>query len=86
MIRPKRSSMKKRIVIIIAAMMTLAVLLCSCGQAQTFSGSKTGDEEHFDIDFEALNTSFSHELVMEEGRYFDVSIKTQAGNIALTIQ
>ena len=77
---------KKRWIINVAVMLAVSVFLCACTKGATFSGSKTGDEDHFDIDFEMLNTSYSHELEMKEGEAFDVTVEAESGNISLTIQ
>ena len=44
------------------AALLVVVFLCSCGSDATFDGNKTGDENHFDIEFNMLNTSYTHEL------------------------
>ncbi|WP_141107702.1 hypothetical protein [Butyrivibrio sp. YAB3001] len=66
--------------------MLVLVLLCSCGNDATFDGSKTGDANHFDIEFNVLNTSYTHELDMNEGESIDVQIEAESGDISLNIQ
>ena len=73
----------------LAGLVTITLLvaaLTGCGNNSTFDGSKTGDAEHFDIEFATLNTSYTHELELEEGDSLDVSVDKEAGDIALTIQ
>ncbi|WP_050008113.1 hypothetical protein [Butyrivibrio sp. WCE2006] len=62
------------------------LVLGACGKQATFNGSKTGDANHFDIDFETLNTSYSYDLEMKAGESIDVSVEKQAGDISITIQ
>ena len=73
----------------LAGLVTITLLvaaLTGCGNNSTFDGSKTGDADHFDIEFATLNTSFTHDLELTEGDSLDVSIVKEAGDIALTIQ
>ena len=78
-------STRGRVSAFFAALLVL-VFLCSCGSDATFDGSKTGDENHFDIDFNMLNTSYTHELDMNEGESIDVHIEAESGEISLNIQ
>ena len=77
---------KKRWIVNVAVVLAVSVFLCACTKGATFNGSKTGDEDHFDIDFEMLNTSYSHNLKMKEGEVLDVTVEAESGNISLTIQ
>ena len=52
----------------------LGILLCACSGKAKFDGSKTGDSSRFDIDFEMLNTSYSHDLSMKAGEEIEVSL------------
>lgn len=71
-----------------AAIAVMSVVSAACGMDENavFRGSKTGDENHFDIDFEMLNSAYGHELVMEEGEGIEVSIKKESGEISVLIQ
>ena len=75
-----------RINVLVTVVIAAAVLLSACGGEPTFNGSKTADSDHFDIDFEILNTTYSHEMVMEAGEQIDVSVEQRSGNISLLIQ
>ena len=66
--------------------MLMAAVLVGCDSGATFSGSKTGDENHFDIEFEVLNSSFSHDLELNEGESLEVTATKEAGKISLRIQ
>ena len=79
------SGLRGRVSVFLVAMVAL-VFLCSCGSDATFDGSKTGDANHFDIEFNALNTSYTHELDMNEGESIDVQIEAESGDISLSIQ
>ena len=77
--------LRGRVSVFLAALLVV-VFLCSCDSDATFDGSKTGNENHFDIEFNMLNTSYTHELEMKEGESIDVHIEVQSGNISLSIQ
>lgn len=77
---------KKRSALIVIKVLITSMLLCACTKRATFSGSKVGDENHFDIDFEILNTSYSHELEMKDGETIGVIVEAESGNISLVIQ
>ena len=64
---------------------TLGMILCACSSGSTFSGSKSGDEDHFDIEFEVLNTSYSHDLDMKAGESIDVAVTCDEGKISVLI-
>ncbi len=75
----------KYILLCITVVMTCAVL-AGCYKEAEFSGSKTGDDDRFDIDFEVLNRSYSHEFDMKAGESIDVSITRKSGNISIEIK
>ena len=78
--------MMKKVISAIGIIMLMATMLVGCGKGATFDGSKTGDGDHFDIEFKVLNTSFSHDLELKEGESLDVSVTKESGEISLLIQ
>lgn len=61
-------NIRKRYMMIAAiAVMSVVSVACAMNENAVFNGSKTGAENHFDIDFEMLNAAYEHKLVMEEG-------------------
>jgi hypothetical protein len=64
----------------------MEAMLVGCSNNATFSGSKTGDADHFDIEFEVLNSSFTHDLELEEGESLEVTATKESGKISLRIQ
>ncbi len=62
-----------------------AISVCGCTVSK-FDGSKTGDENHFDIEFKMLNTEFSHELKMQKGEDIEVAVEALSGNISVVIE
>lgn len=79
---------KKKRYMMMAAIAVMSVVSAACGMDENavFNGSKTGDENHFDLDFEMLNAAYEHELVMEEGETIEVSIQKESGEISVLIQ
>ena len=67
-------------------MLIVSTLLCACAQGAAFDGSITEDEDHFDMTFEVLNTSYSHELEMKEGEALEVTVDIESGDLSLLIQ
>ena len=78
--------MSKRKIKMVVLMLALALILSACGNTSIFNGSKTGDENCFDIEFSILNTSYTHDMELAAGDSVDVEIESNAGNISLMIQ
>lgn len=78
--------MKKFIFTLFSIVMFFLVSACAGLNDSTFSGSKTGDDNHYDITFDILNTTFSHELNMEQGERIHVQIEKKSGDIKVMIQ
>ena len=67
---------------------SILCLLSSCGSnnVTAFNGRKVADANHFDIDFEVLNTTYTHEIAMKENESIDVLITKSSGDISVLIQ
>ncbi|SCY65702.1 PPC domain-containing protein [Butyrivibrio sp. INlla14] len=76
----------KRVICCLTIVMLMAAMLVGCSNNATFSGSKTGDADHFDIEFEVLNSSFTHYLELKEGESLEVTATKESGKISLRIQ
>lgn len=78
----------KRNILTMAMAVMLLLGLCACGTNDnaTFNGSKTGDAEYFDIDFEILNDTYTHNLVLKDGDSIAISIEKESGVISLLVQ
>ena len=78
-----KKAMHRTIFMIIV--LILGTVLSGCREDSVFDGSKTGDDDHYDIDFEMLNTTYSHELDMKAGESIDVSVTSRSGKISIMI-
>lgn len=88
--------MKKYALILCALLATLMLCACNnskkpvnvCGNAISgnFSGSKTGDADHFEIDFDVLNTTYTHDFDMTQGESILVHVEKESGNVKITVQ
>ena len=76
----------KRYVLTIVTVLIVSTLLCACAQGAAFNGNMTRDKDHFDMTFEILNTSYSHELEMKEGEALEVTVDVESGDLSLLIQ
>lgn len=78
--------MKKRLLSSLLVILFLCVL-CACTESKnsTFNGSKTGDSNHYDISFDILNTTYTHELSMKTGESILVHIEKKSGDIKVEI-
>ena len=76
----------KRYVLTTVTVLIVSTLLCACAQGAAFNGNMTRDKDHFDMTFEILNTSYSHELEMKEGEALEVTVDVEYGDLSLLIQ
>ena len=76
----------KRYVLTTVTVLIVSTLLCACAQGAAFNGNMTRDKDHFDMTFEILNTSYSHELEMKEGEALEVTVDFESGDLSLLIQ
>ncbi|MDO4965212.1 MAG: hypothetical protein Q4E51_00755 [Lachnospiraceae bacterium] len=59
---------------------------CAAPKSVTFNGSMTCDENHYDITFDILNTTYSHVFEMKQGEKLLVHVEKDAGDIKILIQ
>lgn len=78
--------MKKVHYIIVLCIFTCLLSGCATSKSATFNGSKTGDENHYDISFDILNTTYSHTFEMKQGESLLVHVEKDAGDIEILIQ
>jgi hypothetical protein len=76
----------KRHLLTAVTVLIVSTLLCACAQGAAFNGNMTRDKDHFDMIFEILNSSYSHELEMKEGEAFEVTVDVESGDLSLLIQ
>lgn len=52
----------------------------------TFSGSKTGNDKQFLVDFEVLNTTVDNNMPLTVGDSIDTSIDVKKGNVDILVK
>ncbi|MEA4890387.1 MAG: hypothetical protein VB070_13105 [Clostridiaceae bacterium] len=61
--------------------------LCSCKDHKSaFSGSKTGNDDHFLVDFEVLNTTVCGTMPLLEGESVDATVDITEGAIDIVVE
>lgn len=78
--------MKKYFLALCTFLLIIMFVACDVSEDAIFSGSKTGNENHFEISFDFLNTTFTHELKMKQGEIILVHIEKESGDIKVMIQ
>lgn len=73
---------------LLTGIVIVTVLLSACTGMKNaaFSGSMTGDEKNFEIAFDVLNTTYTHELEMKQGEIIQVHIVKKSGDLKVMIQ
>jgi hypothetical protein len=74
--------MKKLCILITSVILLLAAAACS---VQTFSGSVTGNDDQFALNFSMLNTNKSHEINLKEDATINVDISKESGRLDILV-
>jgi hypothetical protein len=64
----------------------LLIGLCGCANNRTFSGSKTGNDEQFLVDFDFLNTTVEHQITLEEDDIIRTTINIKGGRVDILVK
>jgi len=70
-------------------MALIALVSCAIGcksDDSTFSGSKTGNDNQFLVDFDALNSTLSHTMPLLEGDRIETTINIEKGDVDILVQ
>lgn len=78
----------RKAILLITVLFFMISNLCACAthERTIFNGNKIGDEDHFDLDFKRLNTTYTHDMVLNEGDSIEVAVTKELGEISLLIQ
>ena len=75
-----------RWIVLVIMLILPGTVLSGCRGNSYFDGSKSGDSDHFDIDFNMLNRSYSHTFEMKAGEDIEVTVAREEGKISIDIQ
>lgn len=84
--------MKRKIVLLvcICVLVVVAGIIIFCDiksrKEAVFNGSRTGDNNHFEMDFTWLNTTYAHDLDMKQGESIHVYTEKKSGEIKIVIK
>lgn len=73
-----------RKVIFLGTLFFISIFFIGC-QDITFSGSQTGNNTQFIVDFDVLNTTKSHKLPLKTGDSVSVTITKESGNLEIYV-
>lgn len=76
--------MKKLSLLIISGVIICLMGTTAC-KKQVFSGSITGDETQFLMDYSILNSTKTHDIKLEKGTILNVVIENKAGNLDIFV-
>lgn len=76
--------MKRKTVIVLLLLSTLAALLTACGQ--NFSGGRTADDDSYALDIVCMNGTDRHTLELKAGDVLEIRFGTEKGSLLLEIK
>ncbi|MHC5229573.1 hypothetical protein ACYSNW_15010 [Enterococcus sp. LJL99] len=77
--------MNKKKVGLICLISIITLLLVSCRMIAKFNGSRTGNDDHFIMNYKVLNIEDSQELTLKKADKVICEIDNEAGEITITI-
>ncbi len=76
-----------RRIVSILAFVLLIISFAGCkNSSATFSGSKTGDDTQFLVDFEVLNTTVNNEMPLSKGETINTTIDIEKGKVDVLVK
>lgn len=73
-------------IVLYIVLLTLVVCEFGCTTEATFSGSKTGNDVQFLVDFDVLNTTIDSKMPLSEGDIIEVSAQLNKGYIEISVK
>ena len=64
----------------------LIISTAGCTGGSTFSGSKTGNDKQFLVDFDVLSTTVDHKMQLSVGDEIDTSIDIKKGEVGIIVK
>ena len=81
----KKATKRKIILSGILFYMILVFTACGLCNKATFIGVETADTDFYDVDFEQMNSTHSHNIDMDAGESIEVKIIRKSGKISVQI-
>lgn len=75
-----------RILSALLFLLLIAGSAAGCADKVTFSGSKTGNDHQFLVDFDVLNTTVNSEMDLSEGDKVETTIKIIKGDVDIIVR
>lgn len=76
-----------RYILSIIVLILLAISSISCQKSSSaFSGSKTGNDTQFLVDFEVLNTTVNNDMILSNGDEIDTLIDIEKGKVNILVK
>ena len=76
-----------RNIVFILALIVLTISFAGCKNSRsTFSGSKTGNDTQFLVDFEVLNTTVNNDMPLSNGDNIDTTIDIEKGKVDVLVK
>lgn len=76
---------KSIVLILVLLILTFSFTACSNSKS-TFSGSKTGNNNQFLVDFDVLNKTVNHDMELLDGDSIETTIKIEKGNVDILVK
>jgi hypothetical protein len=77
---------KLRSILSIIISSALIICIASCDNNQTFSGSKTGNDDQFLVDFDVLNSTVSSKMFLSQGKKIEATIDIKKGDLDIIVK
>lgn len=77
-----------RLRLILSIILSSALIIClsGCNNNQTFSGSKTSNDDQFLVDFDALNSTVNSQMLLLEGEKIKTTIVINKGDVDIVVE
>ncbi|MDD2199623.1 MAG: hypothetical protein PHE08_07865 [Bacteroidales bacterium] len=82
----KHVYMRMTNIVLFVVLITLVIYGAGCTKEITFSGSKTGSDVQFLVDFDVLNTTVYSKMQLSEGDIIEVSTEIEKGDAEILVK
>lgn len=72
--------------ILLIALLAFIVSMTGCDEKSYFSGSKTGNDQQFLVDFDILNTTVDSDIWLSEGETVQTVIDIKKGSVDIIVE